>query len=85
MRHYIPQQQNHSQQDPNGPSAQRERSRTVSSFYNQTAIDEAAAMPSIRITSEMMMYTNVGNGIDMDRKLIVRTSMWYKVCGEKKY
>ncbi|EAW52160.1 branched chain keto acid dehydrogenase kinase [Homo sapiens] len=34
----------------------RERSKTVTSFYNQSAIDAAAEKPSVRLTPTMMLY-----------------------------
>ncbi|XP_059010873.1 3-methyl-2-oxobutanoate dehydrogenase [lipoamide] kinase, mitochondrial isoform X2 [Mustela lutreola] len=34
----------------------RERSKTVTSFYNQSAIDVAAEKPSVRLTPTMMLY-----------------------------
>uniref|UniRef100_A0A8D2D8X8 Protein-serine/threonine kinase n=1 Tax=Sciurus vulgaris TaxID=55149 RepID=A0A8D2D8X8_SCIVU len=35
----------------------RERSKTVTSFYNQSAIDVAAEKPSVRLTPTMMLYS----------------------------
>ena len=35
----------------------RERNRTVSSYYNQEAIDKAAAKPSVRLTPATIMYS----------------------------
>lgn len=35
----------------------RERSKTVTSFYNQSAIDAAAEKPSVRLTPTMMLYS----------------------------
>uniref|UniRef100_A0A2D4KDL2 Protein-serine/threonine kinase n=1 Tax=Micrurus paraensis TaxID=1970185 RepID=A0A2D4KDL2_9SAUR len=35
----------------------RERSKTVTSFYNQSAIDTAAEKPSVRLTPTTMLYS----------------------------
>lgn len=35
----------------------RERSKTVTSFYNQSAIDVVAEKPSVRLTPTMMLYS----------------------------
>lgn len=40
------------------PSPQpRDKSRTVQSFYNQSAIDVAAAKPSVRLTPTTILYS----------------------------
>ncbi len=69
VRHYMPHGDH--RDDPSSASAQRERNRTVSSFYNQTAIDDTIDLPSIRISADTMMYTNVSNGKNLEKKLIV--------------
>ena len=38
------------------PSNIRERSTTVASYYNQTAIDNAATKKSVRLTPATIMY-----------------------------
>jgi len=48
---------------PNTSTA-RERSRTVGSFYNQTAIDDAAAKPSVRLTPATIMYSGASSTTD---------------------
>ncbi|XP_021966863.1 3-methyl-2-oxobutanoate dehydrogenase [lipoamide] kinase, mitochondrial isoform X2 [Folsomia candida] len=42
-------------------SQQRERSQTVTSYYNQSAIDAAAAKPSVRLTPATIMYAGRSN------------------------
>ncbi len=40
------------------PESVRERNITVSSYYNQTAIDEASQQNSIRLTPNTIMYSS---------------------------
>ncbi len=68
-RRNLAQQPDH-KKDPMAPSAQRERNRTVASFYNQVAIDDAAAINSIRMTADSMLHINVSNGKDVDAKVV---------------
>ena len=44
------------------PQSIRERNITVSSYYNQTAIDEACQQNSIRLTPSTIMYTGSQDG-----------------------
>ena len=43
------------------PNNMRERSTTVGSYYNQTAIDNAAAKQSVRLTPATIMYAGYSN------------------------
>ncbi|PIO23768.1 hypothetical protein AB205_0129930 [Aquarana catesbeiana] len=43
--------------DHNHVELARERSKTVSSFYNQSSIDQAAEKPSVRLTPTTMLYS----------------------------
>uniref|UniRef100_A0A669Q7U0 Uncharacterized protein n=1 Tax=Phasianus colchicus TaxID=9054 RepID=A0A669Q7U0_PHACC len=43
--------------DQHPPDLARERSKTVTSFYNQPAIDAAAEKPSVRLTPTTMLYS----------------------------
>ncbi|ODM93132.1 [3-methyl-2-oxobutanoate dehydrogenase [lipoamide]] kinase, mitochondrial [Orchesella cincta] len=43
--------------DLSNDSSTRERNQTVISYYNQSAIDSAAAKPSVRLTPATIMYT----------------------------
>jgi len=46
---------------PDKPTAAsiRERNTAVTSFYNQTTIDQAAAKPSVRLTPATIMYSSM--------------------------
>ena len=39
------------------PESVRERNKTVASYYNQTAIDEASQQNSVRLAPSTIMYT----------------------------
>ena len=53
-------------------SAKRERNRTVHEFYNQTAIDEAAAKLSVRLTPHTIMY------VGSNESLVTRAQFLHK-------
>lgn len=48
---------NHTRNIQHTPQSMRERNHTVSSYYNQTAIDDKARQNSIRLTPATIMYT----------------------------
>ncbi|XP_067140420.1 branched-chain alpha-ketoacid dehydrogenase kinase-like [Centruroides vittatus] len=58
----------------NGPeySHQREKLRTVQSFYNQSAIDVAAAKPSVRLTPATILYS----GRSQDSSHLLRSAQY---------
>ena len=50
---------NHTRNIQHTPQSMRERNHTVSSYYNQTAIDDKARQNSIRLTPATIMYTGM--------------------------
>ncbi|XP_066579341.1 branched-chain alpha-ketoacid dehydrogenase kinase [Amia ocellicauda] len=50
----------------------RERSKTVTSFYNQSAIDSASEKPSVRLTPTMMLYA----GKSPDKSHILKSARY---------
>ncbi|XP_041348387.1 3-methyl-2-oxobutanoate dehydrogenase [lipoamide] kinase, mitochondrial-like [Gigantopelta aegis] len=51
---------------------EKERSRSVTSFYYQSAIDQAAAKPSVRLTPAAILYT----GKSADNSHILRSAQY---------
>lgn len=47
------------------PANMRERNTTVTSYYNQQAIDCAALKPSVRLTPSAIMYSRSADGTDL--------------------
>ena len=50
---------NHTRNIQHTTLSMRERNQTVSSYYNQTAIDDKARQNSIRLTPATIMYTGM--------------------------
>ncbi|KAI6057850.1 3-methyl-2-oxobutanoate dehydrogenase [lipoamide] kinase, mitochondrial [Aix galericulata] len=61
--------------DHHPPDLARERSKTVTSFYHQPAIDAAAEKPSVRLTPTTMLYS--GRSQDGSHILEVALGTWW--------
>ena len=61
---------NHTRNIQHTPQSMRERNHTVSSYYNQTAIDDKARQNSIRLTPATIMYTGTHTYVFSSKKQI---------------
>lgn len=72
--------------DSNGFSAvsMRERNKTVTSYYNQTAIDRAADKNSVRLTPATIMYSGAGKSTTQNNIMVSSKCYFYQLmqCGQ---
>ena len=60
---------------PDDASSLRERNRTVTSYYNQTAIDRAAEKQSVRLTPATIMYSGANTTANNQENILVRKDL----------